>query len=570
MTQAVATAPRASLVVGRIALIYLAFSLFWIYIGDRLLLAWIADPTLLTTWQTVKGVFFVVFSAALIYLLMYQGMKSLQREQIQAERLARMTRHSPAVSICWQQAPGWPVTFVSDNIDQWGYLATEFQNNNLTYEQLIHPDDLPRIKREVTEHLTCGPDSYQQQYRFRHGDGHWLWLEDRTWLVRDKQGRVTDIYGVLIDISAEKQLHEQIRTGEANYRMLFEANPHPMWVFDLDTLAFLAVNDAATTKYGYRREEFLSMTIRDIRPAEDTGRLDDNIANVTEGLDQAGIWQHVTKDGSKLMVEIISHTLTFEGRRAEVVLAHDVTERLRAELALLERNAALEQFHYTTSHDLRTPLVTIETFLGFLEQDLDKSDHRQIENDLQHIRTATRRMDTLLSDLGKLLLTKNSDAAVHIDYNTLLEEICRLVAGPINTHGVELIIHPCQISLHAIQSHLIQIWQNLIENAIKYMGDPSQTVIEVGVEYTETNPVFYVRDNGTGIEEKDQSRIFGLFDQLDPASPGSGLGLALVRRIVEFYDGRIWVESAGTGQGSCFYFTLSGALAALPKAIEPC
>ncbi len=240
-------------------------------------------------------------------------------------------------------------------------------------------------------------------------------------------------------------------------------------------------------------------------------------------------------------------------------IAQRKTEEALVELK--QRNAALEQFHYTISHDLRTPLVTIETFLGFLEQDLDTSDRSQIENDLQHIRTATRRMDALLNDLGKLLLTKESVSAVVINYNTLVEEICRLVAGPINTPGVELIIHPCQMSLNASQGQLIQIWQNLIENAIKYMGDQTRPVIEVGVEHTENVPVFYVRDNGIGIEKTDQSKIFGLFDQLDPTSPGSGLGLALVKRIVEFYDGRIWVESAGKGQGSCFYFTLSAALA---------
>jgi len=544
----------------RTALIYLVFSLFWIYIGDRLLLALIDDPKFLTYWQTAKGVLFVLFSTALIYLLISRGLTSLRHEQAQAQHLAQMTRHSPAVSICWKNTPGWPVTFVSDNIDQWGYNANAFCSGTLNYDQLIHPDDLPRIRSEVAKHLLHGPDTYQQQYRVRHGDGRWVWLEDRTWLLRDKQGRVTDIYGVLIDISEEKQLHEQLRTSEAHYRMLFEANPHPMWVFDLDTLAFLAVNDAAITKYGYTRDEFLNMTIRDIRPPEDIDRLEDNIEKVTKGLDRAGIWQHMTKDGNKLAVEITSHTLTFEGRRAEVVLAHDVTERLHAELALLGRNAALEQFHYTISHDLRTPLVTIESFLGFLEQDLIGADPSLIANDVAHIRTATRRMERLLDDLGKLLLSKNSEVAVTIDYNTLIEETCRLVAGPIKKQGVKMINHPSLLSLYGNRNHLLQVWQNLVENAIKYMGDQTQPTIEIGVKKTSEPVIFYVRDNGIGIDKKNQNKIFGLFDQLNNSSPGSGLGLALVNRLVELYDGRVWVESEGTGQGSCFCFTLPAAI----------
>ncbi len=118
---------------------------------------------------------------------------------------------------------------------------------------------------------------------------------------------------------------------EKVYRTLFEANPQPMWVYDLETLAFLAVNCAATERYGYSREEFSRLTIKDIRPREDVSLLEKNIAQVTDGLDRAGVWRHCKKDGSIIAVEITSHTLEFAGRRAELVLAHDVTERLRAE-----------------------------------------------------------------------------------------------------------------------------------------------------------------------------------------------------------------------------------------------
>lgn len=123
---------------------------------------------------------------------------------------------------------------------------------------------------------------------------------------------------------------------EARYRELFMANPHPMWVYDLESLAFLAVNDTAVEHYGYSRDEFLAMTIKDIRPPEDVDRLLNNIAKVTEGLDRAGVWRHLKKDGSLCYVEITSHTLRFDGRRAELVLAHDVTERLQAEARLRE------------------------------------------------------------------------------------------------------------------------------------------------------------------------------------------------------------------------------------------
>ena len=128
-----------------------------------------------------------------------------------------------------------------------------------------------------------------------------------------------------------RQTEAALRASEASYRQLFLANPHPMWIYDLETLRFLSVNDAAVAKYGYSEAEFLGMTIGDIRPAQDVPAPLANVATVTAGLDEAGIWRHRKKDGGLLEVEITSHTLTFAGRQAEAVLANDVTARRRAE-----------------------------------------------------------------------------------------------------------------------------------------------------------------------------------------------------------------------------------------------
>ncbi|MBN8564549.1 MAG: PAS domain S-box protein [Leptolyngbya sp. UWPOB_LEPTO1] len=146
-------------------------------------------------------------------------------------------------------------------------------------------------------------------------------------------------------IEAERhQFQLVLQEKEASYRQLFESNPQPMWVYDLETLQFLAVNPAAIAKYGYSESEFLSMTIADIRPPEDMPRLLENVTRVEEGLDLAGIWQHRMKDSRLILVDIVSHTLEFAGRRAELVLAHDITDRKRAEEALQEREAILQLF----------------------------------------------------------------------------------------------------------------------------------------------------------------------------------------------------------------------------------
>lgn len=139
----------------------------------------------------------------------------------------------------------------------------------------------------------------------------------------------------------------ELRASEASHREMFAANPHPMWVYDLETLAFLAVNDAAIRHYGYGRAEFLGMTLKDIRPPEDVPRLLENVAQIGNGVDEAGLWRHRTRDGRLLDVEISSHTIVFAGRRAELVLAHDVTARRRAEDELKRRHADLERFNQT-------------------------------------------------------------------------------------------------------------------------------------------------------------------------------------------------------------------------------
>ena len=135
----------------------------------------------------------------------------------------------------------------------------------------------------------------------------------------------------------ERQQSEQaLRESEARYRLLFDSNPHPMWVYDRDSLAFLTVNDAALRKYGYSRAEFLSMPVSDIRISDDTPLLLEDVVSVEQTGDCPGVWQHVTKNGTIIDVEVVTHAISYQGRAAELVLAEDVTQRRRAEQALLE------------------------------------------------------------------------------------------------------------------------------------------------------------------------------------------------------------------------------------------
>jgi PAS domain S-box-containing protein len=195
----------------------------------------------------------------------------------------------------------------------------------------IHPDDLSRILAGVETMVDGGAETWADEYRFQRRDGSYATVFDRAYVLRDERGHAVRMIGAMLDISDRKRAEEDLQHGEARYRQLFEANPHPMWVYGIDTLRFLAVNDAAITHYGYSREEFLAMTVADIRPAEDVPRLQASIKAGLDGISHAGLWTHRRKDGSLIVAEVTTHTLTFAEQRAKLVLAHDVTAREEAE-----------------------------------------------------------------------------------------------------------------------------------------------------------------------------------------------------------------------------------------------
>jgi two-component system, cell cycle sensor histidine kinase and response regulator CckA len=167
-------------------------------------------------------------------------------------------------------------------------------------------------------------------------DGSTIFIRENAKAVRGPDGSILYYDGIAEDITDRKHAEEALRESEERHRLLFQSNPQAMWVYDIDTLEFLDVNKAAIKHYGYSRDEFLSMTIKNIRPQEDIPRLLEKISKPTEGLDESGVWRHRKKDGTIIDVEITTHVITFSGRRAKIVRSNDITERKHAEEALKE------------------------------------------------------------------------------------------------------------------------------------------------------------------------------------------------------------------------------------------
>jgi signal transduction histidine kinase len=236
----------------------------------------------------------------------------------------------------------------------------------------------------------------------------------------------------------------------------------------------------------------------------------------------------------------------------------DITDRRKAEEALRDTNDELTHFVYTVSHDLKSPLVTIKTFLGYLEKDAASRDAERMGKDLGYIRTAADKMSRLLDELSELSrVGRKVNPSVEVPLQTVMKEALDLVAGQIAERGAEVRVTAEPILLHGDQPRLVEAFQNLLDNAVKFMGDQAAPRIEIGAEPAGDEIVLFVRDNGIGIDPRHQAKLFGLFEKLDPHTEGTGLGLALVRRVVEVHGGRIWMESAGPGKGATFRFTLA-------------
>ena len=276
----------------------------------------------------------------------------------------------------------------------------------------------------------------------------------------------------------------------------------------------------------------------------------------------------IHKDGTTRWVKSYAHPVWDEKKNQLVGIygaVQDITDRKRIEYErenlirdLEAKNQELEQFTYTVSHDLKAPIITIKGFLGFLAEDARTGNVQRVEADIHRINEATDRMHELLTDLLELSrIGRLMNAPESISFKSLAEDAVEILDGRLRERGVEMVVKGENALVYGDRQRLLEVVQNLMDNAAKFMGDQPSPVIEIGQEGQAENgyATFFVRDNGIGIALEFHERIFGLFNRLDPKTEGTGIGLSLVKRIVEFYGGRVWVQSEA-GSGATFYFTL--------------
>lgn len=235
--------------------------------------------------------------------------------------------------------PSEGIEFLSSSFYQiFGYETDEVRSNTDILKKIIHPTDFEKMKDSL-----IGTSAEPVLIRWIKKDGAVFWGEHICTPVYDETGRVIISEGIIRDVTGRTEEGERLKESEEKYRLLFENNPKAMWVFDAETMQFLAVNDAAVQSYGYTRDEFLSMTLADIRPKDDIPKLLNNIAHAGGILQHSGYWRHLKKDGSVIYVEIDSHKIDYLNKNARLVIVTDVTGKRETELRLNMVQRATEQ-----------------------------------------------------------------------------------------------------------------------------------------------------------------------------------------------------------------------------------
>ena len=420
----------------------------------------------------------------------------------------------------------------------------------------------PRQRDELIRRLTAGEQVAGFEMLNYRKDRSTFWISMNIQAVRDAEENILYYEGTVEDITKRKEAVEKIIASEEKYRSLVENREIIIMTIDLEEkLQFMN-----HTVDGYSLEQVLGSNIHNFISPESQGMVKRKFRNVIEnkkaesyelqgpGVHGPQTWYSTNVSPIFADGKVIGLTL----------LTMDITERKHAEaeqarlIAELEnKNAELTRFAYTVSHDLKSPLVTINGYLGYIEEDARSGNLERLQQDTRRIQAATDKMRALLAELLELSrIGRVMNAAEDVSFEEIAQDALDIVHGQLESRRVSVRTQPSLPTVHGDRQRLIEVLQNLLDNAVKYMGDQPEPQIEIGQQgEMDGKRIFFVKDNGIGIAPEYHERVFGLFNKLDSSSDGTGIGLALVKRIIEVHEGRIWVESEA-GKGSKFCFTL--------------
>jgi len=374
---------------------------------------------------------------------------------------------------------------------------------------------------------------------------------------------------------------DALRDSEARFRVIFEQAGVGVAQIQSDSGKFLRVNQKYCDIVGYSSHELQQLDVLSVTYASDLQTDLEQLRLLKTGLirEYAIEQRYCRKDGSLVWVHLTVSPMWRMGESLHyhIAVVQDITARKHAEAEIQQLNAALEQrvaertaqlvamnqeveaFSYSVSHDLRAPLRSIDGFCQILAEDYGKTLDAAGSDHLRRVRGAAQRMGVMIDDLLQLsLITRAEIIRRRINLSALAEEVVGILREQPGARTATFLVQP-GLSVDGDPSLLRILLENLLGNAVKYSSKAPHPHIELGGLTQDAGSVYYVRDNGAGFDMTYVGKLFGAFQRLHRIEdyPGTGVGLATVKRIINRHGGKVWAESR-VGQGAVFYFTLGG------------
>jgi PAS domain S-box-containing protein len=383
-------------------------------------------------------------------------------------------------------------------------------------------------------------------------------------VIKDSSGNPTAFLVVTRDLSSQVLVDGEYGESERRFREIFDKTTDGILLADPRSKTFYAGNDTICEMLGYSQEEIRNLRVADIHPEKELLYIFEQFEKQLNGENTLAKEVPVKrKDGKIFYADINSSPIILDGKRFLMEIFRDVTKRKEIEEELhktlkeLEtKSKELDDYVRMISHDLRTPLVTIQGFTSLLKNKYGNELNEEARHYLERISAGAENMKALATDILEFSKVGREDIVMEdVALKTLVSSGIESLRDSIENKGAKVMVPRKLPTVHCDSEQMKVVFTNLLDNALKYASPDRSPRIEISWEATAEEAIIWVKDNGLGIEEKHWTMIFKPFERVEKDEKGTGIGLSIVKRIIERHDGRIWVESR-FGEGSTFYFTI--------------
>ena len=486
-----------------------------------------------------------------------EGARNRTKEALRAseERYRNVYHTAPLAFVIWDC--GCRVTeWNSRARKMFGWSRKEVLGRNF-FEFLIPEHARPRVE-DVVDALLRGEIERDVVNENLTKRGETLVCRWNNSILRGRDGQVMGGMSLALDITEQVRAEEALRESEQKYSTLVENSLTGIYIDQEERIVF--ANQMLADTYGYPREELIGLESRRLVHPEDRPLTDRIRAKRLQGKKAPTEYEArgLKKDGSVIWVKRRNTKIEYGGRTAILGNVVDVTERKRVEELSERTNRELRNFASVVSHDLKSPILSIQGFASRLSKSLPEKPEGRIGRYLEQIAASAHRMEHLVDDL--LALSKSGRVVSTLSETPSLTMVRSVTSGlqdRLEEKGIELVVADPLPTVRCDRERICQVFENLLVNSIRSLGTTPNPRIEIGIEEVEGFYTFFVKDNGVGIDAKNHRRIFEMFYRVKgtEAKEGTGLGLAIVERVVRAHGGKVWVASE-KGEGATFFFSL--------------